>query len=215
MKNKKGLTVSIGMLVMIILSILIFSLAVYFLFKWFGEAEIIKAEIDKRTQEQIITALKTGTQLVAIPISMQEVKRGTDVTFGVGIRNIGDTGPFSMAVKYSGAFYPDGGPINVDQQYIGDNWLGATFAVTETFELKRNEQKLMPVLIKTDPNIAPGRRTPKGDYVFNVCVYDSPSRSVTGGGAPAPPAPCDLDTFKNRRGILYTKKIYQVTVKVV
>jgi len=194
--NKKGLTFSIGFLVMLIMSILIFSLSLYMLFQWFGEAGELEAAIDKQTREQILSALKTGTSLVVIPFSIQETSRGKSVNFGVGIRNLKETRKFSTSTSFSGAYDPGGQEIIVDEGYIEERWLGR-FAKSGTFSLKRNEQQIMPLLIKADTNIGPGT-TRKGDYVFNVCVFEGEPRD------------CTLGQINN----VYTRKIYQVTVRV-
>ena len=208
MMNKKAIEMSVGLIVTLIICIIIFMLSLSFLFKWFGQAEQLKAEIDKQTQEQITAALSTGNQLVAIPITIQDAKRGSAATFGVGVRNIADEKKFSMAASYSAAYTPDGSALPVDVQYITDKWLGA-FAVTKTFDLKKNELASIPVLIKVDASIAPGRQTSIGDYVFNICIYPAPLR-VDG----SVPAPCTAGQFKNNPDVFYTGKIYQVTLKV-
>jgi hypothetical protein len=213
MMHKRGFEFSVGIIVLLILSILIFSLSLYFLFKWFGSAQELKAEIDKQTHEQIITALKSGNQLVAIPLAIAQTTRGSPVTFGVGIRNIAAEKQFSMAATFSGAYLPNGNAICTSSDscaaYIEEHWLG-NFATTPTFNLKKNEEKVLPVLVKSDLNVDSGRTTPKGDYTFNVCVYDAPLRSDN-----TPPAPCTAGQFRNNPAAFYTQKIYQVTVKVV
>lgn len=210
MMNKRGMEFSIGMIVGLILSILIFSISVYLVFKWFGSAEELKSEIDRQTREQIMAALKTGNQLVAIPISIQETKRGNAATFGVGVRNIASEDSFSMAVSFSGAFTPDGKTIAVDRQHIDQKWLGTT-ATVDTFTLKKNEEKLIPLLLKADVNTAPGISTQKGDYVFNACVYKKP---LTSDGQPY--APCNKEQFtRGSADVYYTKKIYQIVVRVI
>ena len=195
--NKKGLTFSIGFVVMLIMSILIFSMSLYLLFQWFGEAEELEAAIDKQTREQILSALKTGTSLVAIPFSIQETSRGNPVNFGVGVRNIKEQRKFSVSISFSGAYDPSGQEIIVDESHIEEKWLGQ-FARSQAFTLRRNEQQIMPLLIKADTSIGTGT-TQKGDYVFNVCVFE---------GAPAD---CTLGQINN----VYTRKIYQVTVRVI
>jgi hypothetical protein len=213
MTSKKGLEMSIGLIVLLILSIIIFSLSIHFLFKWFGSAEELKAEIDKSTQEQIINALKSGNQLVAIPLAIQEVKRGSTTTFGVGVRNIAAEKQFSMATTFSGAYLPNGNVIcragESCAAYIEEHWLGS-FSTTPTFSLKKNEQKIIPILVKAGLNIDTSTTAPKGEYTFNVCVYDAPLRSDG-----TPPAPCSAGQFNNNPAAFYTAKIYQVTVRVV
>jgi len=209
MMNKKGMELSMGLIVVLILSILIFSMSLYFVFKWFGQAEQLKGEIDKQTREQILSALKTGNQLVAIPISVLEAKRGAIVNFGVGVRNILAEDKFSMAVRFSGAYMPDGKALPVDPEYVSNKWLGA-FAITDTFVLKKNEEKLLPILIKADVNMAQGKPTQRGDYVFNVCVYKAPLRSDG-----TPPAKCEVGQFQTNPEVFYTKKIYQIVLRVI
>jgi hypothetical protein len=209
MMNKKAFEMSIGMIVIIILSVLIFSMSLYFVFKWFGSAEELKAEIDKQTKEQIMSALQTGNQLVAIPLAIQQAKRGTSANFGIGVRNIAAEKKFAMAVSFSGAYLPDGKEIACDDQckaYIEEHWIGG-FASSDMGLVKKNEQKVFPFLIKADLNIVQGKSTPNGDYIFNVCVYVL-ENDVS-------PAPCSIGQFSQSSAVFYTGKIYQVTVKVV
>ncbi len=207
--NKRAFEMSVGMIVIIIISVLIFSMSLYFVFKWFASAEQLKAEIDRQTQEQIIGALKTGNQLVAIPIAVQQAKRGTITNFGIGIRNIAQEKPFSIAISFSDAYKPDGTQIEYERQYVNDHWLGA-FATTNIGNIKKNEQKVIPFLIKADLNVAPNRPATAGDYIFNVCVYDT-MLDVNG----QPPSLCDIGQYQVNSQAFYTGKIYQVTVKIV
>lgn len=206
--NKKGIEMSIGIIVLLILSILIFSLSVYLVFKWFKGAEFIKAEIDKQTEEQITAALRTENALVAIPVAVRAAKKGDWVNFGLGVKNVGQEGDFSGAVSFSGAYMPDGNNILVDETYVNTNWLG-NFEVIETFPLKKNEQKLIPLQIRAYPAIQEGVTAPKGDYVFNVCVYDKPLQDGR------PWAECSVGQYNHAAGSFYTGKIYQVTVRVI
>jgi hypothetical protein len=206
--NKRGLELSIGLVVVFILSIIIFSMAVYLVFKWFAGAEQIKAEIDKQTEEQIVAALRTGNTLVAIPIAVRQTQKGDAVNFGMGVKNVGQEGDFSAAIRFSGAFLPNGNPIFVDEDYVNTNWLG-NFNIINTFRLKKNEQKLVPIQIRAYPTITTTAATPKGDYVFNVCVYDKPLQDDR------PWAECSARQYEIASGNFYTGKIYQVTVRVV
>jgi len=125
LSRKKGMEIAISTIVTLILGVLIFSLAISLVFKWFGQAEELKAEIDKQTTAQIAAALRAGNQLVAIPISIKEVRRANAATFGVGVRNIAKQKKFSMYTSFSGAYSPQGTRISVDAGYIEENWLGA------------------------------------------------------------------------------------------
>lgn len=209
MMNKRGFEMSVGLIVILILSVLIFSLSLVFIFKWFGSAEELKAEIDKQTKEQILTALKTGSQLVVVPMAIQNAERGKSAVFGIGIRNIAAEKKFSISVGFSGAYLPDGRELGVDESWIKQKWIGS-FGVSNVGLVRKNEQVVFPFLVKVDLSIAPGISTPKGDYVFNVCVYDAPLTAYNEA-----PAPCDIGQFRINSEAFYTGKIYQVTVKVV
>lgn len=204
-KNKKGLEMSIGFVVFFIMSILIFSMAVYLLFQWFGEAEDLGQEIDKRTHEQIVSALRSGNQLVQIPFSVKEVKRGTRAQFGVGVRNIGERRSFRVDTKFSGlAVDPAGKPISVNENFMADNWVGA-FGQGVDFTLARSQDEVIPVSIRADVNVDVGVPTPRGDYMFDVCVFDLSKGT----------APCTVSSYEANPDQYYTGRMYQVTLRVI
>lgn len=199
------------MIVTIIISILIFSISVNLVFKWFGEAEEIKAIIDQRTEDEIVAALRTGNKRVAIPIALQQAQIGDVVTFGVGVRNIKLTKKFSVLIEFSGAYDSQGNTINNTLKgYIEQKWLG-NFYFVAPFSLKKNELMPVPLPIRVGGNIEESLGTIKGDYVFNVCVYEEGSTVDVNS-----PPPCNSEEFRDSLGeSYYTEKIYQVTVRVV
>ena len=144
-----------------------------------------------------------GNNLVSIPFRVQVVKRGQPAMFGVGVRNRAASREFSMQVSYSGASAPDGESISVDRQYVDSKWLGS-FKEIGPFLLQKNQQKVVPVLIRADVNTAPGVVTQMGDYVFNVCVYPSATPTV----------PCTGEQYARGSDSFYSGKIYQVVVRV-
>lgn len=196
--NKRGIEFSIGFLVGLIIAILIFSLSLYFVFKWFGEAEELKGDIDRQTQDRIMATLKTGNQQVGIPISVIEVKKGNVASFGLGIRNIGNEAEFSASVSFAGAYDEKGNQLAVDDDYINTNWLGQLRNIAP-FPLKKNELQAIPILVRAGTQMGQGINTQKGDYVFNVCVWQGQAQE------------CSLA----KRNDVFTQKIYQVTVRVI
>ena len=132
--------------------------------------------------------------------------RSNQVNFGVGVRNIGTQDQFSITLGFSGAYTPDGREIcragDACASYIEQKWLGA-FATIPAFSVKKNDQKVIPLLVKADVNIDSGKPTITGDYVFNVCVYNEQQ------------GPCSIGQFQLNSQLFYTGKIYQITVRVV
>ncbi|PIN76239.1 hypothetical protein COV18_00370 [Candidatus Woesearchaeota archaeon CG10_big_fil_rev_8_21_14_0_10_37_12] len=208
-RSKKGFEISISMIVMLILGIILFTLSLYYLTNWFGEAEELQAVLDKQTEDQIINSLRIGNKLVAIPISVQTVTKGKRVSFGLGIRNVGDPRQFSVGIVFSKAYTPDGQTIEADEQFIQDNWLGR-FTAMRGGMIMRNQQQVIPIGIRAYPNIGSGKATTNGDYTFNVCVYDT---SLTANNEVPHPCPRTPDEFNPAE--VYTGKVYQVTVRVV
>jgi hypothetical protein len=196
--NKRGIEFSVGFLVGLVIAILIFSLSLYFVFKWFGEAEELKGDIDRQTQDRIMSTLKTGNQQVGIPISVVETKKGNIAIFGLGVRNVGGTADFSASVSFDGAYDQKGNQLAVDDNYININWLGQLRNIAP-FSLDKNEMQVVPIIVKAGTQIGPGINTQKGDYVFNVCVWQGPAQE------------CSL----SKRNEAFTQKIYQVTVRVI
>jgi len=196
--NKRGIEFSVGFLVGLIIAILIFSLSLYFVFLWFGEAEELKGDIDRQTQDRIMSTLKTGNQQVGIPISVVDVKRGDIATFGLGVRNIGNTAEFSASVSFAGAYDEKGNQMAVDDSYINTNWLGQLRNIAP-FSLDKNEMQVVPIIVKAGTQMGQGISTQKGDFVFNVCVWQGPAQE------------CSI----SKRNDAFTQKIYQVTARVI
>jgi len=200
--NKRGIEFAISTVVMIIIGIIIFILSVSMVFKWFGSATQLQGEIDKQTQDQLMQSLRSGNQLVIIPFSIQDVKRGAFATFAIGVRNIGETKQFTIITTFDDAYTPDGRAISSkNAAYIEQKWLG-NFHIMPPFSLKKAAQDIRPLPIKIDVSSAPSIQTPVGDYVFNVCVW----ASDTGGTPP--------DCKPENRKLFYTEKVYQVTARV-
>lgn len=192
--NNKGIEFSIGMIVILILSILIFSISVYLLFKWFGEVDVLSDEIDRRTRDEISASLKTGS-LVTVPFPVQIVKKSQSAIFGIGVKNPGPAKTFSMAASFSKAYYPDGKLMTVDKDFI-EAWLGS-FAQAEPFLINGNSDAVKPLLIRTSSS-----NVVNGDYVFNVCVFHQD------------PVPCTVSSYRADPGKFYSERIYQVTVRI-
>ncbi len=199
--NRKGIELSITMVVVLIISLIIFIGGISLTFKIFKGAEEAGAEIERSTKEQISSLLKTGNQLVAIPFNKAQVPRGKQETFAIGIRNIGETGAFSIKVEFDNAYDTGEKPLSgLDKTFIEEKWLGG-FRTVEALRIEKNKFEITPIAIKSQGSISPTAPAPKGIYVFNVCIYKKT----------APDAPCQLgqpvDAF-------YAKRIHQIFVEV-
>jgi hypothetical protein len=182
--NKRGMELSLTVLVLIILSIIIFIGGIALVWKFFAGAEEIKGGIEKNTKDQIEALLRSGNEIVAIPINTQKVVPGREAVFGLGIRNIKpqDTS-FFVRIDFAGIYDAKGKQLQVgyDESYIEQNWLGA-FQESEAVDIARNQFETVPLRVRAGPNLdAYGTSPPKGTLVaFNVCVFaDQPLGDCT------------------------------------
>ena len=204
MNNKKGFELSATVIVLLIITIIIFTSSLFFVKKFFTEAEELKTEIERSTQEQIESLLRSGN-VVAIPLNKKTIKRGNDEIFGLGIRNVGADKKFWVSTSFYKAFGIDGKtPIPANKWYIDENWL---LYFEGPYNLRSNELKLVPVSIKVGNAADYNVPTQAGTYVFNVCVFTGDSYMD-----------CDLEQFtQSGAGFpeeLYSQKAYQILVEV-
>ncbi len=204
--NKKGFEVTASFIVTLIIVIVVFIGSIYFIKMFFFKAEELKAEIERSTQEQIESLLQEGS-LVALPINVKEIKIGKTETFGLGVRNVGDTKGFQVVVNFNKAI-DSLGEIIFDESYadyINENWV--LYDVNEFF-LDSNKRKVIPIAIQPGFNVQQGESTVPGTYLFNICVF------VDQGIVDA--SQCSVDAFKfsPEKKEYYTKKMYSLMLKV-
>lgn len=154
--NKKGFELSINFIVILIITIVVFSAGIYITQRIFQEANKIKAQLDSDSEANIRILLDRGERF-AIPISTKETKPGQTVTFGVGLLNVkSNETDFAITVTCSGGVTPG-------QQTITNACSSADSLISDpSRELKPNEQVIIPVAIRVSGQ--------KGTYIFTVSV---------------------------------------------
>lgn len=165
--NKKGLELSINMLVILIIAFAVFGFGIFMVSKFFGAAESQKATIDRDT-EAAIQNLLSGSTKVGVPLNRKEVKRGDSEVFGLGILNTaGSTSNFDIRVSFKQAFKSNDQEItNVNKLYLEQNWLLYDNIAT----IQNNDFVSIPILIAPQALSGPSQNTEKGTYIFNICV---------------------------------------------
>ena len=161
-KNKQGIELSVNMLVIIIISLVILGLGVKLLFNLMGGAVETYEELDQQTKDELNRLLDLGKK-VALPYNNKVLGSGETHDFGLGIRNIGDTGTFSVVIECSKII-----PKNPSEE---DVLCGATFPINDWFlfiggpyELKKNEHEEIKI------GVNPPKDAEKGQYIFTVKV---------------------------------------------
>ncbi len=175
MKSKKGIELSITMIVLLIISIIIFIGAISLTWRFFSEAEDIKVGIEQSTQKQIESLLRQGTDITTIPINSKKASLGQESTFGLGIRNIiGVDAGFSVIISFSDIYDTRGQRVSgADRGYIEDKWLGQ-LRQQENIIIKNNKFEIIPLRVRTATRISETETTKKGTILaFNVCVFEN------------------------------------------
>jgi len=170
--DRKGLELSMTVIVTIILSILIFIGGITMVWKFFAGAEEMKAGIEQQTKDQIEAMLRQGNEIVAIPINTKIVPVGKEATFGLGIRNIGEDQAFYVGISYAGIYDKSGKVLGMgSKEHIEQEWLGA-FRTQGPISIRHNKYEIVPLRIRAATTVDDGVTTPKqATVVFNVCVF--------------------------------------------
>jgi len=155
--NKKAIELSVNFIVIIIISMVVFGMGLFFANKLFKEAENIKQSLDESSERQIIALLDSGQRLV-MPIDNKVVEKGESYVFGLGVLNIlGGTRVFEVTLSSS---------LYIDQQGRTQNppSISLEFIEFQRRDVKNNERIVFPLVVRVP------RKAPAGTYVINVDV---------------------------------------------
>lgn len=197
--KKKGIELSINVLVVIILSIFLLIMGVAFFRNLLTGADKIKKSYDQRTAEELENLLTQGER-VAIPFTRKDIRKGNTIVFGLGIYNmLGHNSYFKVDVQCSTAFVG-----TTEYSYYCNLFTGGNNLLYNQMdlEIKNNKRHKMPIVI-TIPSSAQ-----VATYIFNVCVCEGdPNPECYEGGSSTT---CEQPLPDNLYDALH--KIY-VTVK--
>ena len=103
---KRGaIGLSINTLVVIIISLVILGLGVSLLYQFIADAEDIKGQLDRKTEEELERLLVSQGQRVALPLHTANIYRGESHSFGIGILNtLENNENFRLIITFSGAY---------------------------------------------------------------------------------------------------------------
>jgi len=203
MKGKKAFQLTATFLVILILTVVIFTGAIYFTRQFFSTAEQMRATIDRQTEAEIEQLLYQEGALVALPVFKKTTIRGKSDTFALGIKNVLErTGQFYVTIEFSKAFTPGEEIIpTADATYINTKWL---LYSQGPYTIPNNKLEMIPVLIMADLKMAEGIATEKGTYSFNVCVFQGVIPSGFSCASPPRPLPPEI----------YGGKVYKIYLEV-
>ncbi|MFH0977753.1 MAG: hypothetical protein V1837_00480 [Candidatus Woesearchaeota archaeon] len=204
--GKKGIELSINMIVILIMCISMFVGGLYFTNKFMRLASDTKADLDAETQEKLEELLADGSQ-VAISFDHQIVKRGHDTLFGLGIQNtdrIAKT--FYVNVSFSEAFASDGSAIAAAADYMNSHWIFSSFPGRQ---IDPNAHLTFSIKVAVQGQVSGSLGTLAGTYIFDVCVCGVATGSFADNCAlKCPPDP------PSDRSKLYDGYVHKIYVEV-
>ncbi|MFH1174272.1 MAG: hypothetical protein V1725_04010 [archaeon] len=169
----KGFELSVNFLVVIILGIAVLGGGIMLMYKVFNASMDISTKISDQNRDELNLLMSQG-QLVACPVSKQEIQKGKTAILPLGILNkIGVPAEFTIVV--------DENIPNVDGATFGSITGAHTSFISGPYMLEHNKDQTLGIGIGID------RTVPKGTYLLGinvtcnisaVCtpIYDTPKR---------------------------------------
>jgi len=155
--NRKAIQLSVNFMVILIITLIVFGMAMYLLNMFFGTAKEIKENIDTQTEKEIQRVLFSGER-VAMPINRKEIKRGSSGVFGLGILNV-ESGPeFTIKIEH--------GPLIQNNEIVDPN--PTTLKILQEYNktIKNNEHVVVPIPVRVPRGAA------VGTYILDLYVCD-------------------------------------------
>lgn len=200
LNNKKGMELSINMIVIMILGISMLGLGINMFYQAYNKTFEIAEGVDTQTQNKL-NALMDDGGVIVIPFPDVKGERNDYVDFAMGINNeLNAEKQFWVHVFYGGYVGKDEtfdnefkgfdgikpgfnrgapgtpfcGATNYDKYTCGDKWV----LMPDTFfTLKNNDRESIPIRIVIPKYVmidGDKRNLPKGQYIFYVDVCHSP-----------------------------------------
>ncbi len=209
-KNKQGLEMSVGMIVTIIISLIVFVTSIYLFYNMVSKTKIIGEALSQLEEDKIKELILAENRVIAIPFSTKPAKKGNYVNFGIGVRNIDkEVKSFGGIISFVNGFEDSERQkiILTDKKYVEENWL-ENFKTLTPRQIKPADFDNLISLIKVDSNTAQNKPTQKAYYLFYLCIYDKDK--FTKDNIDAAKTECTTDNVN----LFYTRTIYPLTVHV-
>ena len=163
--NKKGMELSVNFLVVVIISLVVLGMGLYFLYSLMGGALNKKEELDQRTQQELLRLLIDEGKKVALPLHVADIYSGDSHVFGIGILSVGlETNEVFLDIKLNNAVDGDGNPLQVD----ASQWVLYTL---NAIPMKEAEHRIEPILVDVPPDAK------KGKYIFDAKVFTDSAKT--------------------------------------
>jgi hypothetical protein len=146
--RKKGIELSVNFFVIIILGLIVFGIGFAIFKDVFQKGWDIYEDVDRQTEQRIISMLNDDGALVAVPYLTKTVERGDLGKYALGIRNeFEESKDFRFEVTKMGE-------VAIEPLYISD-----------AVSIGPNSYKSFQIGLEVDKGV------PKGQYGFTIKVF--------------------------------------------
>lgn len=207
--NSKGIDIAINQIVILIIGIVILSLGFAFLYKVFFAAQDQLPSLDARLEAQIEDSLRKGG-IVELPANTKTIGYKDLAVFNLGIRNdpaiTKTNNVFSILISYK--LGKCSGTL-CEQDWIANGILAPQFEVVGGTNLVLDEVDIGPgqseiFTFGVSPKGVDSDYKARGQYFFNVCVFNSAS---------APISTCDAASYAGNTNGNYDFKTFSVIIE--
>jgi len=159
--NKRGgISLGVNLIVVLIISAVVLTLGIAFIFTLMEGADNFTGDIDQRTEDELSRILIGQGRKVALHPTAVPLTRGEDESLGVGIMNLlPDDTKFTTEIEFSAAVDPSGKELKLDEFEEWFNYF------KDPISIKNQEHKSLLIVLQPPNNAIPGK------YIFNIRVY--------------------------------------------
>lgn len=156
--NRKGMDVSVNMLVVIIIAILVLGLGITIMYQVFEQSGELKNRLTSQQEQALKQLVISGEKVAVYPLTQDA--EGRQGIFGVGIKNVvGEEETFEISVECVNYF-----PDEDSEEVCTGNW---DYEFTEyTVTIPNNEEVYKPFLVSNEGS-------PSGKYSFKLTITRS------------------------------------------
>ena len=221
-RSKKGFETSIGFIVILIITLVIFASSIAIIRNFFTTTNTIQTSLTTDAQQQIEELLSSGTSVAIVPSTI-ETSTGKQQAIGAGWVNTGALEQFYVVIGFRTAFNLDDTPMGCSSCANSDKpnaqtvnkWLLYDTGKASAYNLARGERKTVKVLVNPGFQMDDNIQTQHGLYVYNVCILLK--SQLTKSGATFNPdtmtTACGLGTLTGTP-YLFTGKVYKLQLRV-
>ena len=167
--HKKGIELSLSFLVIIIISVVVFSFGISFIYKLLSQATELQQMTTKDLDDRIGNLACEGFDRVCIGVDRKTIRRAQFDVFGIKLLNINDNTLFDVTVSPSQDFPSNQLGFKMDKTPITNppNPMLLVNPPSRSIDLEKNEEKSFAIGVEIPKDAV------SGTYILNVNIQQA------------------------------------------